>query len=191
MPHAGALQTFPSTTMTPPFDGQPRPWILRLIQAVASADKIVRRGDIIGGVRDQAAPSVVASPKFHRAHHAQLQTMAAVSPRHADARKIAGTMGARGWNETCKANRRGLAKSEPPITLIEFWNRGAIKECKPVKVCHNIRGFVVPPVNLANSVHPLSPESSAFLRCHPMLLPPLTIYRATPQYRATRLQQSL
>jgi hypothetical protein len=66
-------------------------------------------------------------------------------------------MGARGWNDTCKANRRGLAKSQSPITLMGFRNRGAIKECKPVKVYKSIRSFVVPPVNLANPVHRPAP----------------------------------
>jgi hypothetical protein len=71
MPRAGASQTFPSMTMTPSFDGlscvQLRPWILRLIQAVASANKIVRRGDVIGGVQAQAAhPSLRARDSIAR-----------------------------------------------------------------------------------------------------------------------------
>jgi hypothetical protein len=127
------------------------------MQTVARANKIVCLGDVIGGVRDQAVPTVVASTAFRRAHRAQLQTMATVPPQHADARKIAGIMGARGWNDTRKADRCRLAKREPPMTSIEFRNRGAIKERKPVKVRQNIRGPVVLPVNLANPVHRPAP----------------------------------
>jgi hypothetical protein len=39
------------------------------------------------------------------------------------------------------------------MTLIEFRNRGAIKECKPVKVCQNIRGLVVLPGQPRESEH--------------------------------------
>jgi len=76
------------------------------MQTVARANKIVCQGDVIGGVRDQAVPTVVASTAFRRAHRAQLQTMATVPPQHADARKITGIMSARRSKRTGSAARK-------------------------------------------------------------------------------------
>jgi len=66
--------------------------------------------------------------------------------QHADAGEIAGIVGMCRWNDAGEADRHGLMQGEPPITLIEFRNWSAIKECKPMKVCQRIRGFVVLPV---------------------------------------------
>jgi hypothetical protein len=66
---------------------------------------------------------------------------------------MAGIMGTRGWNDTCKATSADPRKRELSITLIGFWNRSAIKEYQPVKVCQNIRSFVILPGQPRESEH--------------------------------------
>jgi hypothetical protein len=75
--------------------GRPGPWRLRLVQPIAGADEVVRRGEIAGGVRNHPVPSIVSSARFHRPHQAQLKRVAAVFSQHANPAEISGTAGAR------------------------------------------------------------------------------------------------
>ena len=76
---------------------------------------------------------LAANPSLHRTHHAQLQALATMLSQHADTDKISGIVGMRRWNHTGKSIGSALAESQPPMALIEFRHRRAIKECKPVE----------------------------------------------------------
>jgi len=107
----------------------------------------------IGGIRYDAAPSIIFCTRLHRAHQARLKSVATVFSQHADAVKISGIAGTRRGNEPGEGDRRGLEECEPPMTVIEFGHCRAIKESQAMQVCEGIRDFVVMPVDLTNPVH--------------------------------------
>src|SRR5215813_9658760 len=51
---------------------RPRPRALRLIQQVACPDEIVRRDNIVGGIRDDRTPAVSPHLRLHCSHESQL-----------------------------------------------------------------------------------------------------------------------
>jgi hypothetical protein len=55
---------------------RPGPRSLRLVQPIASADKVVRGGKIVGGVRNHRAPSMEPRTRFQRARQTQLKPIA-------------------------------------------------------------------------------------------------------------------
>jgi len=126
---------------------------LRLVEPIATTDKVVGGGEIVGGIRNDATPSIVSRTRFQRAHQAQLKGVAAVLFQHADTAEISGVVCAGGRNDAGEADRHCLVKSEPPMPLIEFRNGSAVKECQAVKVCERIRDFFIMAVNLADPVH--------------------------------------
>src|SRR5258708_39414363 len=95
------------------------PWMLGLIQPIAGPDKVVRGGEVVGSIRNDTTPSIVARTRFQSAHQAQLQSVAAVLFQHADTAEISRVVGVRGRNDAGKADRHCLMKSEPPMPLIE------------------------------------------------------------------------
>jgi hypothetical protein len=126
--------------------------MLRLIQPIAGPDKVVGGGEVVGGVRNDATPSLVSRARFQSAHQAQLQSVAAVFFQYADTAEISRVVGVRGRNDAGKADRHCLVKGEPPMSLFEFRNGSAVKECQAVKVCEGIRDFFVMAVDLAYPV---------------------------------------
>jgi hypothetical protein len=51
---------------------RPRPRILRLVQPITGPDEVVGGGKIVGGVRNNTAPSIVSRPPFQRTHEPHL-----------------------------------------------------------------------------------------------------------------------
>jgi hypothetical protein len=127
--------------------------MLRLIQPIAGPDKVVGGGEVVGGIRNDATPSIVARTRFQSAHQAQLQSVAAVLFQHADTAKISCVVVVRGRNDAGKADRHCLVKGEPPMSLIECRNGSAVKECQAVKVSEGICDFFVMTVDFAYPVH--------------------------------------
>ena len=168
---AAALRPITSAKRDPSFDRLPPiervgpgPGMLRLIETVPGTNKIVRRDNVVCRVRDHAAPSVSTRASLYRTHHAQLQAMAAVPSQHTDTRKIAGIVGARRRNHARKTNRDSPVQGQPPIALIEFRNRRAIKECKPMKLSQRIQDFLILLIEFdksCTSADPWTPASSA------------------------------
>src|SRR6202022_4588319 len=76
----------------------PGPWILRLVEPIATPDKVVGGGEIVGGIRNDATPSIVSRTRFQRAHQAQLKGVAAVLFQHADTAEISGVVWGGGRN---------------------------------------------------------------------------------------------
>ena len=68
---------------------------MRLVEPIAGPDKVVGGGEIVGGIRNDATPSIVPRTRFQRAHQAQLKGVAAVFSQHADPAKISGVDRAR------------------------------------------------------------------------------------------------
>ena len=132
---------------------RPAPWILRLIQPTAGANKVVCGSEIVGGIRNDRRPSIMTRTRFQCAHQAQLKGIAAVPFQHPDTAEISRVAGMRRRNHSGKSDRYGLMIGEPPLTLIEFRDRCAVKECETVQVYQRVRDFVFMPIDCADPVH--------------------------------------
>ena len=116
-PRGGALQTFMSGTvysydrLSPVQRVRPRPGMLRPVQAVARANKIVCGGDVIGCVRNHPTPTIAADPGFHGAHQTQLQAAPTMLSQHGHTVKIPGIVGVCRWNDAGKSDRQRFPES--------------------------------------------------------------------------------
>jgi hypothetical protein len=132
---------------------------LRLVQPITGADKVIRGGKIVRGVRDYGTPSILARTRFQRTHQAQLKSVSTVFFQYSNTAEIPCVASVRRGDDSGEGHRYGLAIRQPPVPPIEFRNGRAIKERQAVNICQRVRDFVVIPIDLANSIH-LPPATS-------------------------------
>src|SRR5207302_3033736 len=121
----------------------PTPWILRLVKPIASLDEVVGRDQVVGGIRHNAAPTILASLVFHRSRQPQLQSVSPVSVHDANAAEIACVVSTRRRNHPGESDRQPVMIYNPPMALVEFRNGRGFKECQPMEVSECIGHFVV------------------------------------------------
>jgi hypothetical protein len=118
--------------LTPIQRVRPTPWVFWLVQMIARPDKIIRRNDVVGRIRDDAPPSIAARTRLHATHQPQLQCAAGVPLQHADPAKIPGVADMCRRNQPGKADGQAIIVCQPPMPNVEFGNGSASKESQPV-----------------------------------------------------------
>ena len=119
----------------------------------AGPNEVVGGGKIIGGIRHDAAPSIVPRPEFEGAHQPQLQGVSAVFFQDTYPAEISRIDRSRRRDDAGKADRNRIVKGDPPVPLIELRNGSTVKECQLMKLGECVGNLVVMAVNLAYPVH--------------------------------------
>ena len=127
--------------------------MLRLVEPVARADKVVGGWQIVGRVRDNRAPTVEPRTCLQGPHQAQLKPVAAMFPQYPYPAKIAGIADVGRRDNPGKSHSFGSVKREPPMTVIIRRDGSGIEECQAMKFGECIRDVIVLSINLTNPVH--------------------------------------
>jgi hypothetical protein len=139
---------------------------LRLIKPVAGSDKIVRRSQIVGGVRSHTVAAIAAGRQFHRSHETQLKAVSTMSLQHADTGKIARVPNAGRRDHARESNRISIVKGELPIAILEIRDRSAVEKRREMKIRKRIRHVIVMIVDFTNPVHHYILKKAAYCRHH-------------------------
>src|ERR1700744_2954648 len=78
--------------------------------------------------------------------------MAPVALQDADPTEISGVANIRRRNDAGKRNRRGLAKSKPPMAPVEHGNGGATEEGQTMQFSKNVCDLFVATIHFTNAI---------------------------------------